>query len=129
LAVLIFFGICGEDMADLIKLCKTQDVAPGQSLQVDADGLPALAVYNLDGEYYVSNNMCTHGMAWMTDGYVEGDESSVRSTAAGSISEPASRRRFLAWCRCRPMRCRWWATRCASSGRRPERRVAQEATR
>lgn len=61
-------------MSDLIKLCKAQDVAPGQSLQVDAEGLPALAVYNLEGEYYVSNNMCTHGMAWMTDGYVEGDE-------------------------------------------------------
>ncbi len=64
----------GEDMADLIKLCKAEDVAPGQSFQVDADGMPALAVYNLEGEYFVSNNMCTHGMAWLTDGYVEGDE-------------------------------------------------------
>ncbi len=61
-------------MADLIKLCKTADVQPGAMRQVDAEGLPALAVYNLDGTYYVTANMCTHGMASLSDGYLEGDE-------------------------------------------------------
>jgi ethylbenzene dioxygenase ferredoxin subunit len=61
-------------MADLIKLCKTADVQPGAMRQVDAEGLPSLAVYNLDGTFYVTANMCTHGMAWLTDGYLEGEE-------------------------------------------------------
>lgn len=58
-------------MADLIKLCKTEEVAEGEMLQVSPQGLPSLAVYHTQGEFYVTDDMCTHGMAWMTDGYLE----------------------------------------------------------
>lgn len=59
-------------MAELIKLCKTEDVDEGDMLQVSPEGLPALAVYHVQGgEFFVTSDMCTHGMAWMTDGYLE----------------------------------------------------------
>lgn len=61
-------------MTDLVRLCKTADVKPGAMRQVDPEGLPSMAVYNLDGSFYVTSNMCTHGMAWLTDGYLEGEE-------------------------------------------------------
>lgn len=61
-------------MAELLKLIKTDEVPEGEAVQVDAEGLPSVAVYNVEGEYYCTANMCTHGMAWLTDGYVEGDE-------------------------------------------------------
>lgn len=61
-------------MADLVKLCKIDAVEEGEAVQANPEGMPALAVYKLEGEYYVTDDMCTHGMAWLTDGYVEDGE-------------------------------------------------------
>jgi ethylbenzene dioxygenase ferredoxin component len=61
-------------MAEMLKLCKTDEVNEGEALQANPEGMPAVAVYLLDGEYYASDDMCTHGMAWLTDGYVEDGE-------------------------------------------------------
>ncbi|MDF1817137.1 MAG: non-heme iron oxygenase ferredoxin subunit [Immundisolibacteraceae bacterium] len=61
-------------MADLIKLCKTDEVKEEAPLQVNPEGFPALSVWEFEGDYYVVDDMCTHGMAWMTDGYQEGLE-------------------------------------------------------
>ena len=30
-----------------------------------------LALYKLDGEYYATDNMCTHAFAYLSDGWVE----------------------------------------------------------
>ena len=42
-------------------------------LRVDQPDLPPLAVYNVDGEFYVTSNICTHNVAMLTDGYLDGD--------------------------------------------------------
>ena len=55
-----------------IDLCSTADVAPGAALKVDAEGL-SLAVFNLDGEFYVTDDQCTHGPGLMSEGFIEGD--------------------------------------------------------
>lgn len=57
----------------LIKVCDVADVTPGEMIAVDAEGLPPLAVYNVDGEFYATSNICTHSIAILTDGYLEGD--------------------------------------------------------
>ena len=57
----------------LIKLCEAAAVKPGEMLPVEAEGLPPLAVYNVDGTFYVTSNICTHNIAILTDGYLEGD--------------------------------------------------------
>jgi ethylbenzene dioxygenase ferredoxin subunit len=57
----------------LIKLCEAANVKPGEMLPVDVEGVPPLAVYNVDGEFYVTSNICTHSIATLTDGYLEGD--------------------------------------------------------
>ena len=36
--------------------------------------LPPLAVYELENNYYVTSNICTHGMAFMTEGEQDSDE-------------------------------------------------------
>lgn len=56
-----------------IKLCEAADVKPGEMIPAEAEGLPPLAVYNVDGEFYVTSNVCTHNVATLTDGYLEGD--------------------------------------------------------
>jgi nitrite reductase/ring-hydroxylating ferredoxin subunit len=55
-----------------IDLCSTADVAPGSALKVDTADL-ALAVFNLDGEFYVIDDNCTHGPGLLSEGFIEGD--------------------------------------------------------
>ncbi len=34
---------------------------------------PAIAVFNVEGEFYAVADMCTHAEASMADGYIDGD--------------------------------------------------------
>lgn len=58
----------------LVKACELAEVNPGEMLAIENDELPPLAVYNVDGELYATSNICTHAIAILTDGYLEGDE-------------------------------------------------------
>jgi nitrite reductase/ring-hydroxylating ferredoxin subunit len=55
-------------------ICKTGEVPVGAVKRVDVDGLPPLAVYNLAGTFYVTDDTCTHGKASLAEGYLEGSE-------------------------------------------------------
>jgi nitrite reductase/ring-hydroxylating ferredoxin subunit len=59
-------------MSRRIDLCSTADVAPGNALKVEAGDL-AVAVFNVDGEFYVTDDLCTHGPGSLSEGYIEGD--------------------------------------------------------
>jgi nitrite reductase/ring-hydroxylating ferredoxin subunit len=59
-------------MANRIDLCSTADVAPGNALKVEIGDL-TLAVFNVDGEFYVTDDLCTHGPGSLSEGYIEGD--------------------------------------------------------
>ena len=48
------------------------DVAPEEPIKVQV-GDEDIALYNVDGEYYATSNVCTHGFASMVDGFQEGD--------------------------------------------------------
>ncbi len=55
-----------------IELCKTAEVAAGEVLKVETAGL-TLAVYNVDGAFYVTDDACTHGPGSMSEGFLEDD--------------------------------------------------------
>jgi nitrite reductase/ring-hydroxylating ferredoxin subunit len=55
-----------------LELCNTADVAPGTALKIETGEL-ALAVFNVDGEFYVTDDACTHGPGSLSEGYIEGD--------------------------------------------------------
>jgi biphenyl 2,3-dioxygenase ferredoxin component len=55
-----------------IDLCSTAEIEPGSVRKVETEGL-ALAVFNLDGEFYVTDDQCTHGPGLLSEGFVEGD--------------------------------------------------------
>ena len=55
-----------------IALCSASDIAAGTVQKVEAEGLE-LAVYNLDGAFYVTDNNCTHGPGEMAEGEIHGD--------------------------------------------------------
>ncbi len=55
-------------------ICKTTEIGPGSVKRVEVDGLPPLAVYNLGGRFFVTDDTCTHGKASLAEGTVEGTE-------------------------------------------------------
>jgi nitrite reductase/ring-hydroxylating ferredoxin subunit len=59
-------------MPSRVELCKVQDIPAGEVRKVEKAGL-ALAVYNLDGEFCVTDDACTHGPGSLSEGFVEGD--------------------------------------------------------
>ncbi len=60
-------------MSRRIALCKVEEVDPGTALKVETDDL-TLAVFNLEGNFYVMDDACSHGPGSLSEGYVEGDE-------------------------------------------------------
>jgi nitrite reductase/ring-hydroxylating ferredoxin subunit len=59
-------------MSERIDLCGTAEVEPGNAIKVETGDL-ALAVFNVDGEYYVTDDLCTHGPGSLSEGYIEDD--------------------------------------------------------
>lgn len=62
-----------QDLSE-IYLCEITAVAPGEALRVDLPGRPPLAVFNHDGNFYVTDDTCTHGEASLSDGEIDGCE-------------------------------------------------------
>jgi nitrite reductase/ring-hydroxylating ferredoxin subunit len=46
-------------------------VAPGEMLGLELEGV-AVALYNVEGVYYATNNVCTHAFAHLSEGYLDG---------------------------------------------------------
>jgi nitrite reductase/ring-hydroxylating ferredoxin subunit len=58
--------------ASRIDLCSTAEVTPGNAMRVEKAGL-VLAVFNLDGEFFVTDDSCTHGPGSLSEGFIEGE--------------------------------------------------------
>ena len=58
--------------ASRIDLCNTAEVTPGNAMRVEKAGL-VLAVFNLDGEFFVTDDGCTHGPGSLSEGFIEGE--------------------------------------------------------
>ena len=55
-----------------IDLCSAAEIAPGTARKVETGEL-TLAVFNVDGAFYVTDDMCTHGPGSLSEVYIEGD--------------------------------------------------------
>ena len=55
-----------------LQLCQVSDVAVGSAHKVEAGDL-VLAVYNVDGEIFVTDDACTHGPGSLSEGILEDD--------------------------------------------------------
>ncbi len=58
--------------AKRLELCSTAEVAPGTAIKVEIDDL-ALAVFNVGGQFYVTDDACTHGPGSLSEGEVNDD--------------------------------------------------------
>ncbi len=60
-------------MAQWIDILAQDELPEDDVVGVNAQGRQ-LAVYSVDGEVYVTDNICTHGRARLCDGFLEGYE-------------------------------------------------------
>ncbi|NIM28310.1 MAG: Rieske 2Fe-2S domain-containing protein [Gammaproteobacteria bacterium] len=60
-------------MSDWTDVARTDELAPGDYRVVDIDDA-LIAVFNIDGEYYAIEDVCTHDYETLTGGCIEGDE-------------------------------------------------------
>src|ERR1700719_3889400 len=56
----------------VVRVCSKSEVAPG-SVKAFAVGDKTLAVYNIDGTFYATDDECTHAAASLADGMIDGD--------------------------------------------------------
>jgi nitrite reductase/ring-hydroxylating ferredoxin subunit len=55
-----------------VNVATRSALAEGAMLGVEVGDLQ-IALYNVDGEIYATDNVCTHAFAVLTDGFLDGD--------------------------------------------------------
>jgi 3-phenylpropionate/trans-cinnamate dioxygenase ferredoxin subunit len=59
-------------MAEWVKVAQVGELAPGQKKQIDLDGV-AVALFNVGGQYYAIEDVCTHDGAPLASGRFTGN--------------------------------------------------------
>jgi ethylbenzene dioxygenase ferredoxin subunit len=72
----------------LVALCQVSDVEEGTPIGLEPEGFPPLAVFAVQGEYYVTNNICTHAYSLLSEGYQDGPV--IECSAHGGTFDIAS---------------------------------------
>jgi 3-phenylpropionate/trans-cinnamate dioxygenase ferredoxin subunit len=54
-----------------IEVCRVDELRPGEARRVEiGDGI---ALFNVDGAFYATQDLCTHGQSSLAEGWLEGD--------------------------------------------------------
>jgi nitrite reductase/ring-hydroxylating ferredoxin subunit len=61
-----------NDSTRYLDLCPTSEVPEGGAIKVERDGL-ILAVFNLGGRFFVTDDACTHGPGSLSEGDIDGE--------------------------------------------------------
>src|ERR1700743_1252964 len=61
-----------SETAQLLRVCETADVPTDGALKVERGDL-VLAVFNLGGTFFVTDDQCTHGPGSLSEGYIYDD--------------------------------------------------------
>jgi nitrite reductase/ring-hydroxylating ferredoxin subunit len=54
------------------EVAKKADIDEGEAMQVRVAGEP-VAIYNVGGTFYAAHDVCTHALAHLSDGYIDGE--------------------------------------------------------
>src|SRR5688572_16354979 len=60
-------------MSDWVTVARLEELKPGEFRTADADGT-RVVVFNIGGELYAIEDVCTHDGGQLTGGHVEGDQ-------------------------------------------------------
>ena len=62
-----------DETEQWVSVAARSDLGAGEMLGVTVAGRE-IALYNIGGEIYATDNVCTHAFAVLTDGWLDGDE-------------------------------------------------------
>ena len=54
-------------MTRQVRLCAASEIKPGQPSKFEVEGEGPLAVYLVEGKYFVTSDLCTHSTASLSD--------------------------------------------------------------
>ncbi|MEM7542629.1 MAG: non-heme iron oxygenase ferredoxin subunit [Pseudomonadota bacterium] len=57
-----------------VDVLAASDLGPNEVTLIEIDGHPAIALYNLDGEFFATDDLCSHGDASLAEGDIEDGE-------------------------------------------------------
>ncbi len=57
-----------------IAACKITELGPDEIREVPVEGRKSIAIYNLDGDFFATDDTCTHGDASLAEGDIEDGE-------------------------------------------------------
>jgi len=60
-------------MTDFVKVAKADEINPGQARLIDVKG-KQIALFNINGDFFAIDNMCTHEEASLAEGEISGHE-------------------------------------------------------
>jgi len=60
-------------MGEWRRVATVEDLPPGQMRSVAVEG-EWIALYNVQGTIYATQGHCSHAEAWLTEGFLEGEE-------------------------------------------------------
>ena len=60
------------DETGWVRVASRGDLAEGEPLGVEAAG-HSIALYNIDGALFATDNICTHAYARLSDGWLDGE--------------------------------------------------------
>lgn len=60
-------------MSDWVDVCRSNGIAPGEWVTLDVDGTD-VAVFNVDGEFFAIEDVCSHDGACLVGEPIEGEE-------------------------------------------------------
>jgi len=64
--------VAGVKMSEWIDVCGEDELKPGERRIVSSE-VAEIAVFNLEGEYYAIEDVCTHDGGELASGRCEGD--------------------------------------------------------
>jgi nitrite reductase/ring-hydroxylating ferredoxin subunit len=64
--------LMADNPENVVRVCAKSEVGPESVKAFDA-GNRRLAVYNIEGTFYITDDECTHAAASLADGLLEGD--------------------------------------------------------
>ena len=59
-------------MGGFTAVCQAEDVPEGEARGFSLGGTP-IAIYNVEGTFYATEDRCTHGLASLSEGLLDGD--------------------------------------------------------
>jgi nitrite reductase/ring-hydroxylating ferredoxin subunit len=65
-------GCVAMNESQWVTVASRAALGDGDMLGVEAQGKP-IALYNLDGTIFATDNVCTHAFAMLTDGWLDGE--------------------------------------------------------